>query len=146
MLKIRRTSQFKKDVKRMLKRGKDLEKLLLVVQDLSARRKLPARYQDHPLEGQRRDKRDCHIEPDDFALCHRKRRVGSIQNRHALGSLSGVNTNAFLYPPPARFLAPISLLAGACFYLTWRLLRDMPASRSGVRQKNRTQIFADARR
>ena len=44
MLKIRRTSQFKKDVKRMLKRGKDLEKLLLVVQDLSARRKLPGAY------------------------------------------------------------------------------------------------------
>jgi mRNA interferase YafQ len=64
MLKIRRTAQFKKDVKRMLKRGKDLEKLLLVVQDLSVRRKLPARYQDHPLKGQHRDKRDCHIEPD----------------------------------------------------------------------------------
>ncbi len=64
MLKIRRTSQFKKDVKRMLKRGQYLEKLLLVVQDLSARRKLPARYRDYPLKGQHRDKRDCHIEPD----------------------------------------------------------------------------------
>ena len=64
MLKIRRTSQFKKDVKRMLKRGKDLEKLLLVVQDLSARRKLSVKYKDHPLKGQHRDKRDCHIEPD----------------------------------------------------------------------------------
>jgi len=32
MLKIRRTSQFKKDVKRMLKRGKDLEKLLVSAQ------------------------------------------------------------------------------------------------------------------
>ena len=64
MLKIRRTSQFKKDVKRMLKRGQDLEKLLLVVQALSARRKLPARYRDHPFKGQHGDKRDCHIEPD----------------------------------------------------------------------------------
>ncbi len=64
MLKIRRTSQFKKDVKRMLKRGKDLEKLLLVVQDLSASRKLSTRYKDHPLKGQHRNKRDCHIEPD----------------------------------------------------------------------------------
>ena len=64
MLKIRRTSQFKKDVKRMLKRSKDLEKLLLVVQDLSASRKLSAKYKDHPLKGQHRDKRDCHIEPD----------------------------------------------------------------------------------
>jgi len=32
MLKIRRTSQFKKDVKRMLKWGKDLEKLLVSAQ------------------------------------------------------------------------------------------------------------------
>ena len=64
MLKIRRTSQFKKDVKRVLKRGQDLENLLLVVQDLSAKRKLPAKYKDHPLKGQHRDKRDCHIEPD----------------------------------------------------------------------------------
>jgi len=63
-LRIRRTSRFKKDVERMLKRGKDLDKLVFVVQELSAERKLPARYRDHPLQGQHRDKRDCHIEPD----------------------------------------------------------------------------------
>ncbi len=68
MLKIRRTSRFKKDVKRMLRRGKDLEKLLLVVQNLSARRKLPASYKDHSLKGQHRDKRDCHIESDGILL------------------------------------------------------------------------------
>ena len=48
-LKIRRTSQFKKDVRRMLKGGKDLDKLLFVIQELSVKRKLPARYRDHPL-------------------------------------------------------------------------------------------------
>jgi len=42
----------------------EMIQLLLVVQDLSARRKLPAKYKDHPLKGQHRDKRDCHIEPD----------------------------------------------------------------------------------
>ncbi|MFQ5341893.1 MAG: type II toxin-antitoxin system YafQ family toxin [Anaerolineae bacterium] len=63
-LRIRRTSRFKKDVRRMLKRGKDLDKLVFVIQELSAERKLPARYRDHPLKGQHRDKRDCHIEPD----------------------------------------------------------------------------------
>lgn len=63
-LRIRRTSQFKKDVKRMVDRGKDLDKLVLVVQELSAERTLPARYRDHPLKGQHRNKRDCHIEPD----------------------------------------------------------------------------------
>ncbi len=63
-LRIRRTSRFKKDVKRMLKRGKDLDKLVFVVQELSEERKLLARYRDHPLKGRHRDKRDCHIEPD----------------------------------------------------------------------------------
>jgi mRNA interferase YafQ len=63
-LRIRRTSQFKKDAKRMLERGKDLDKLVFVVQELSAERELPARYRDHLLKGRHRDKRDCHIEPD----------------------------------------------------------------------------------
>jgi hypothetical protein len=36
-----------------------------------------------------------------------------------------------------------SLLAGTCFYLAWKLLRDMPASRGWVRQENGTQIHAD---
>ena len=63
-LRIRRTSRFKQDVKRMLKRGKDLDKLIFVVQELSAERELSARYRDHPLKGRHRDKRDCHIEPD----------------------------------------------------------------------------------
>lgn len=63
-LRIRRTSRFKKDVRRMLKRGKDLDKLVFVIQELSAERKLPARYRDHLLKGQHGDKRDCHIEPD----------------------------------------------------------------------------------
>ena len=58
-LRIRRTSRFKKDVRRMLKRGKELDKLVFVIQELSAERKLPARYRDHPLKGQHRDKRDC---------------------------------------------------------------------------------------
>lgn len=63
-LRIRRTSRFKKDVRQMLKRGKDLDKLVFVIQELSAERKLPARYRDHQLKGQHTDKRDCHIEPD----------------------------------------------------------------------------------
>ena len=62
--KIRRATQFKKDVKRALKRGKDLEQLLFVVNELAKGRKLAAKYKDHPLKGQYKDKRDCHIEPD----------------------------------------------------------------------------------
>ncbi len=48
----------------MLKRGRDLEKLLFVVNELAEGQKLAGKYKDHPLKGQHKDKRDCHIEPD----------------------------------------------------------------------------------
>ena len=64
-LRIRRTNQFKKDTKRMLiKRGKALEALLFVIDELVEQRELAAKYKDHALKGQYRNKRDCHIEPD----------------------------------------------------------------------------------
>jgi len=48
---------------------------------------------------------------------------------------------------PALFLVNVvrSLLAGTCFYLAWKLVCDMPASRS-YREKNGTQIFTDEHR
>ena len=62
--RIRRTTQFKKDVKRTIKRGKNLDHLLLVVQELAEGRPLASRHQDHSLKGQYIEKRDCHIAPD----------------------------------------------------------------------------------
>jgi len=64
MLTIRRTSQFKRDVKRLLQSGKDIEKLLSIVQELAEERKLSPKCYDHPLIGKYKNKRDCHIEPD----------------------------------------------------------------------------------
>lgn len=61
---IRRTSQFKKDVKLLARSGKELEKLLFVVNELADGRELAPQYNDHPLKGTYRGKRDCHIEPD----------------------------------------------------------------------------------
>lgn len=61
---IRRTTQFKKDVKRVLKQGKDLERLLMVVQKLAQGQALDASFLDHPLKGEFQNKRDCHLEPD----------------------------------------------------------------------------------
>lgn len=63
-LTIRRTAQFKRDVKRLLRQGKDLEKLLIVVGELAEGRELPHKHRDHPLRGAHADKRGCHIEPD----------------------------------------------------------------------------------
>lgn len=63
-LPIRRTSQFKKDVKLLIRSGKKLEKLLFVVKELAEERKLASQFNDHALKGDHKGKRDCHIEPD----------------------------------------------------------------------------------
>ena len=59
-----RTNQFKKDVKRADKRGKDLSKLRAVLDLLIDGETLPAEFKDHPLRGNFAGSRDCHIEPD----------------------------------------------------------------------------------
>ena len=59
-----RTTQFKKDVKLADRRGKDLEKLKVVLDLLIAGGGLPAQYKDHPLRGDFAGSRDCHLEPD----------------------------------------------------------------------------------
>ena len=64
MKAIRRTAQFKRDVKRMQRKGKDLAKLKRVLVSLVEAEGLAAEYRDHVLVGQYRGTRECHIEPD----------------------------------------------------------------------------------
>ncbi len=59
-----RTNQFKKDIKRIEKRGKNLSKLRAALDLLIEGDPLPPEYKDHPLRGDFADSRDCHIEPD----------------------------------------------------------------------------------
>jgi mRNA interferase YafQ len=59
-----RTSQFKKDVKRLARRSKALDKLRIVLDILIDGQALPGQYRDHPLRGSFSGSRDCHIEPD----------------------------------------------------------------------------------
>jgi mRNA interferase YafQ len=61
---IRRTSQFERDVKRMQRQGKDLEKLKGEIVSLVEGQRLAQRYRDHVLVGQYKGTRECHIEPD----------------------------------------------------------------------------------
>lgn len=63
-MKLSQTSQFKKDVKRQARRGKDLAKLEAVVRMLLGGNELPDAYRDHVLVGNWIGRRDCHIEPD----------------------------------------------------------------------------------
>jgi mRNA interferase YafQ len=64
MRTIDRTSQFKKDVKRTKKRGKNLDKLKKVIEKLVEGKELESRYHDHILQGKYSSVRECHIEPD----------------------------------------------------------------------------------
>ena len=64
MLKLVYTIKMKKDVKRMRKRGKDMQKLDAVLRLLVAQTPLAKHYRDHRLAGQLADFRECHIEPD----------------------------------------------------------------------------------
>jgi mRNA interferase YafQ len=59
-----RTTQFKKDVKRAAKRGKDLSELQVILDLLIEGNPLPPEYKDHPLRGNFAGSRDCHIQPD----------------------------------------------------------------------------------
>ena len=58
------TGQFKRDVKRAGKRGKDMSKLRRVIRLLLAGQPLPRELGDHPLKGAWKPRRDLHIEPD----------------------------------------------------------------------------------
>jgi mRNA interferase YafQ len=58
------SSQFHRDVKRLQKRGKDLEKLKVLIELLLSEEPLPPRYKDHPLKLNWAGYRDAHIEPD----------------------------------------------------------------------------------
>ena len=64
MLTAIRSSQFKRDVKRLQKRGKDMGKLRILLGLLIEKTPLPEAYQDHSLRGNWRCYRDAHIEPD----------------------------------------------------------------------------------
>ena len=61
---VRKTSRYKKSIKKMLKRGKDIKKLTNVVLKLANGEQLPPQYKDHPLSGDLVGLRDCQIEND----------------------------------------------------------------------------------
>lgn len=64
MKTIRRTSQFKRDVKRMQQQGREFEKLKRVLEALVKGEPLAAKHRDHVLVRQYKGTRECHIEPD----------------------------------------------------------------------------------
>jgi mRNA interferase YafQ len=56
--------QFERDIERMRKRGKNLEKIKLIFRSLMAEKPLDAIHRDHKLIGNWQGRRECHIESD----------------------------------------------------------------------------------
>mgnify|MGYP004671498793 FL=1 len=63
---IKYTKEFKKSIKKLTKQGKNIDKLLNIVDKLSKGIPLEIKYRDHTLYNDNRFQncRDCHIEPD----------------------------------------------------------------------------------
>ena len=64
MLTIRYESAFRKDFKRIVKRGYNIKLLEEVIELLANEQPLPEKYKDHALIGDFADCRECHITPD----------------------------------------------------------------------------------
>ena len=64
MLTIKYQTTFKRDYKRIKKRGYDLRLLEDVIALLAQEQELPPAYRDHALTGDYSGCRECHIAPD----------------------------------------------------------------------------------
>ena len=64
LFQIKYSNTFKKDIKLMQRRGKEMHKFKIVIDLLASGESLPQKYRDHALIGNYIEHRECHIEPD----------------------------------------------------------------------------------
>jgi len=64
LLQVEYSNAFKKDIKRIQKRGKDIKKFKKITDLLSNKKPLPQKCRDHVLTGNYHKHKECHIEPD----------------------------------------------------------------------------------
>ena len=64
MKDLRTATRFRRDLKRVTKRGYQRARLEAVVTLLRQSHTLPHRYRDHGLSGEWQGSRECHIAPD----------------------------------------------------------------------------------
>jgi mRNA interferase YafQ len=58
------TRQFERDLKRMKKRNKNMEKLKILLRSIISEEKIDPIHKDHKLAGNWLGRRECHIESD----------------------------------------------------------------------------------
>ena len=66
LYELKGTSKFKKQLKKVIKQGKDINKLISVLNILANGEQLSEKYKDHALVNDKyyNNCRECHIEPD----------------------------------------------------------------------------------
>lgn len=64
MLKFKTTAQYRRDYKRIMKRGYDIDKIENVIDTLLAGKQLSGKFKDHALTGEYIGFRECHVLPD----------------------------------------------------------------------------------
>jgi len=64
MLTVISTAQYRKDFKRIIRRGMDTVLLKNVIQQLREQTPLDPKYKDHSLKGEYAGQRECHLQPD----------------------------------------------------------------------------------
>lgn len=71
MYAIKPTQQFKRDIKKLKKRGYNIALASEIINILAAGIELPKKNEDHELKGKYKNCRECHITPD-WLLIYRK--------------------------------------------------------------------------
>lgn len=71
MLNPSYSNQFERDLKKMLKQGKNGGKIKIVMRNLINEEPLGLKHKDHKLMGHYKGRRECHVEPD-WLLIYKK--------------------------------------------------------------------------
>ena len=90
MLTIKYHTSFKRDYKRIVKRGYDVSLLEKVIEILANEEELPEKYKDHNLSGDYKGFRECHILPD-WLLIYK------IENNRLILALSRTGSHSDIF-------------------------------------------------
>lgn len=89
-LKVVLLNSFKRDLKRIKKRGYDIRLLESIVRMIASQETLPKKYSDHALTGNYVGFRECHVKPD-WLLIYR------IDNDDVVLVLSSTGTHSDVF-------------------------------------------------